>query len=83
MKEISLKVEVLMEMYQAMEQSCDELNDNQNYDKQYNIFRKRQMEMKDKISEKFKEWRKALRAVEMQVIDNLYMTYSQFEDKFS
>jgi hypothetical protein len=31
-KEISLKVEVLMEMFQAMEISCDELNDNTNYD---------------------------------------------------
>lgn len=38
--------------------------------------------MKDKIQEKFKEWRKALRAVEMKIIDSLYMNYAQFEDKF-
>jgi hypothetical protein len=38
--------------------------------------------MKEKIQDKFKEWRKALRAVEMKVIDNLYMNYSQFDDKF-
>jgi hypothetical protein len=38
--------------------------------------------MKEKIQEKFKEWRKALRAVEMKVIDNLYLNYQQFEDKF-
>lgn len=39
--------------------------------------------MKEKIEEKFKEWRKALRAAEMQVIDNLHLHYMQFEDKFS
>ena len=31
-KEINLKVEVLMEMYQAMEQSCDNLHDTSNYE---------------------------------------------------
>jgi hypothetical protein len=39
--------------------------------------------MKEKIQDKFKEWRKALRAVEMKAIDSLYSNYSQFEDKFS
>lgn len=81
-KEISLKVEVLIEMYQAMEVSCDELNDKSNYERQYNIFKKRQNEMKEKVQEKFKEWRKALRAAEMQVLDNLHTHYIQFEDKF-
>lgn len=38
-KEISLKVEVLIEMYQAMELTCDELNNQQNYEKHYNIYR--------------------------------------------
>lgn len=37
--EISLKVEVIMEMYQAVELSCDELNNSENYDKHYNIFK--------------------------------------------
>jgi hypothetical protein len=32
-KEISLKVEVLMEMYQAMGLSCDELNNSENYER--------------------------------------------------
>jgi hypothetical protein len=75
MKEISLKVEVLMEMYQAMEQSCDELQSTEVYEAQYAIFRHRQTEMKERIQDKFKEWRKALRAVEMKVIDNLYLNY--------
>ena len=38
-KEISLKVEVLMEMYQAMELSCEELNVSENYDKHYGVFK--------------------------------------------
>ena len=56
-KEINLKVEVLMEMYQAMEHSCEGLHDKTNYEKQYNIFKKKQNEMKETIQNKFKEWR--------------------------
>jgi len=81
-KEISLKVEVLIEMYQAMEQSCVELNNPENYERQSNIFKNKQNEMKEKIQDKFKEWRKTLRAVEMQAIDSLYQNFSQFEEKF-
>lgn len=39
--------------------------------------------MKDTIQEKFKEWRKALRAVEMQALDNMHAQYIYFEEKFS
>ena len=65
-----------------MELSVEELNVTVNYDKQMNIFKAKQNEMKDRIHEKFKEWRRALRAVEMKVIDQVYMNYAQFEDKF-
>ena len=82
-KEISLKVEVLMEMYQAMELSCEELNVSENYDKHYGVFKQKQAELRDKIQDKFKEWRKALRAVEMKAIDSLYLNCSQFEEKFT
>lgn len=71
-----------MEMYQAMEQSIDDLNDSSSYEAHYNIYKRKQFETKEKIQEKFKEWRKALRAVEIKIIDDLYSTYSQFEDKF-
>ncbi len=83
LKEIELKVEVLMEMYQAMEESCDELSQPSSYDKHYNIYRMKQNEMKDKIHNKFKEFRKSLRALEMKIIDSLYMNYQQYEDKFT
>lgn len=72
-----------MEMYQAMENCCDELNNQENYERHYNIFKAKQNEMKEKIQDKFKEWRRALRAVEMKVIDSLYVNFQQFEDKFS
>lgn len=65
-----------MEMYQAMENSCEELNNQENYDRAYNIFKAKQNEMKERIQEKFKEWRRALRAVEMKAIDSLYMNFS-------
>lgn len=41
------------------------------------------MEVKTQIQEKFKEWRKQIRAVEMKFIDQLYINYGQFEDRFS
>eukprot|EP00347_Sterkiella_histriomuscorum_P020077 403339189 len=58
-KEISLKVEVIMEMYQAMENSCEELNNQENYDRHYNTLKAKQNEIKEKIQDKFKEWREA------------------------
>ena len=82
-KEISLKVEVLMEMYLAMEIQCNQLQDKTAYEKQYNLFKKKQNETKDQISEKFKEMRKALRAAEMQVLENLHQAYGQHEEKFT
>ena len=48
-KEINLKVEVLIEMYQAMEQSCDNLHDKSNYEKHYNNFKRKQNDMKEMI----------------------------------
>lgn len=83
MNEIALKVEVLIEMYQAMELTVQDLNSMDNYEKQMNIFKAKQNEMKDRIHDKFKEWRRALRAVEMKVIDQIYLNYAQFDDKFS
>ena len=65
-----------------MEKSIGDLNDSSTYEAHYNIYKRKQFETKEKIQEKFKEWRKALRALEIKVIDDLYMTYSQFEDKF-
>lgn len=82
-KEISLKVEVIMEMYQAMEMSCDELGNMANYDYHYNILKQKQNIIKEQIHDKFKEWRNALRAVEMKAIDSLYLNFQQFEDKFT
>ena len=45
-KEISLKVDVLKDMYQALHQQCVDLNGNQNYDMHYAVFKKRQQEVK-------------------------------------
>jgi hypothetical protein len=48
-KEINLKVEVLMEMYLAMGNSCEELTDKTNYENKLGLFKKKQNEMKDTI----------------------------------
>jgi len=48
-----------------MEEQCEELGNPENYDKQYNIYKAKQNELKSKIQEQFKEWRKSLRAIEM------------------
>ena len=49
MSEVALKVEVLMEMYQAMDRACTDLKDKSNYDKHYGMYRRKQSEMRDKI----------------------------------
>ena len=48
-KEINLKVEVLMEMYSAMGSSCEELSDKSNYESRLGEFKKQQNEVKDKM----------------------------------
>jgi uncharacterized protein YfbU (UPF0304 family) len=40
-KEISLKVEVIMEMYQAMSAMCEDLRETSAYDKHASTFKKR------------------------------------------
>jgi hypothetical protein len=54
----------------------------QAYDKHYNQFKSRQNDVKQQIQDKFKEWRKQLRAAEMKVIDQMYLNYGAYEDKF-
>jgi hypothetical protein len=66
-----------------MEGTCEDLGVGDNYERQYNIYRARQQDTKERIQAKFKEWRQALRAVEMRAIDDLYSNYQQFEDKFT
>ena len=46
------------------------------------MFKNRQAEVKQIIGDKFKEWRKQLRAAEMKVIDQLYANYAPFEEKY-
>ena len=69
MRLADLMVVVLIELYQAMELSVQELSVPDNYERQMSVFKAKQNDMKDKIHDKFKEWRRALRAVEMKVID--------------
>jgi hypothetical protein len=45
-KEISLKVEVLMDMYHAMHSQQAEMGSMHSYDKHYGVFRGRQNEVK-------------------------------------
>jgi hypothetical protein len=45
-REITLKVEVLMDMYQAMHQQSIDLTGTQAYDRHYQLFKNRQNEVK-------------------------------------
>ncbi len=47
-----------MEMYQAMHQQCLDLGTTTAYDKYYQQYKSRQTEVKNQISDRFKEWRK-------------------------
>lgn len=60
-QDTKMKVEILMEMYEAMEQSCIDLNNKAVFMKYQQQFKRKFNEMKDTIQDKFKEWRKLLR----------------------
>lgn len=45
-KEVELKAEVLMEMYQTLHQQCIDLSSTQAYDRHYQQFKRRQTEVK-------------------------------------
>ncbi len=40
------------------------------------------MDLQEKTQEKFKEWRKAIRALEMKAIDALHQSFEPYENKF-
>jgi hypothetical protein len=56
-KEISLKVEVMMEMFNAMEDSTQDLNNTEVHKHQLNLFKQKQSDIKDQVKAKFKEYR--------------------------
>ena len=72
-----------MDMYHAMHSQQEEMASMHAYDKHYGMFKGRQNEVKQQIQDKFKEWRKQLRAAEMKVIDQMYLQFSVYEDKFT
>jgi hypothetical protein len=59
------------------------LNNTEQYDRHYGLFKKRQADVRGQIEEKFKEWRKQIKAVEMKIIDQMYQSFSNFEDRFA
>jgi hypothetical protein len=59
------------------------LNNTEQYDRHYCLFKKRQADVRGQIEEKFKEWRKQIKAVEMKIIDQMYQSFSNFEDRFA
>lgn len=60
-----------------------EISDKHNYWKFFDKYRAKKEEIKIHIQTEFKRWRKALRALEMKVLDQLHSTsFAHFEEAF-
>ncbi len=76
----SEQLKLLMNEFSAM---ATEISGKQNYWKFFDKYRAKKEELKVHIQNEFKRWRKALRALEMKVLDKLHNnSFAQFEETF-
>ena len=64
MKEVVVRTEVLMEMFEQMDQECAKLQANQNYNNFLCIFNGHKNGLKEQVSAKFNEWREIFNLME-------------------
>lgn len=69
-------------MFQGIEESKNELKDTSLYDEKYAKFTKKQDVIKEKIQEKFKKWRKALKDAEMMLMESVHTHCVPIEEQF-
>lgn len=80
--EISLKAEILITMYQGMEEQKEELNDTEVYDHKYKKFENKLDQHKAKIAAQFKKYRKTLKDAEAALVESLQTHYLPVEEQF-
>lgn len=80
--EISLKAEILITMFQGLEDEKNQLKDTSLFDEKYALFREQQDKVKIRIQDRFKQWRKALKDAECAVLESLHTHYLPSEELF-
>lgn len=66
MKEIEVRTEVLMEMFEQMDQEVEKLQQDATWQTLKNIMIDRKNHLKDTISNKFNEWHEILNKMELE-----------------
>lgn len=80
MQNNSEQLKILINEFTSM---SAEISDKHNYWKFFDKYRAKKEELKIHIQTEFKRWRKALRALEMKVLDQLHnSSFAQFEEAF-
>ena len=80
MKEIEVRTEVLMEMFEQMDQEVEKLQQDTNWQRLKNIMTDRQNHLKTIVSNKFNEWYDVLHKMELEahrVIDDRFVKYDK------
>jgi hypothetical protein len=83
MNEISLRAELLIDIYQLIEQNKSNLGDQKDIDDLYNQFMTKQIALKKHVTNKFKEYYNELLRKEKDVLNTLEKNFDSIEKKFN
>lgn len=81
-KEIALRTELLIDIYELIEQNKNNLGDQKEIDDLYNQFMTKQIALKKHVANKFKEYANELLRKEKDVLNTLERNFDSIERKF-
>ena len=82
LKEIALRTELLIDIYELIEQNKNNLGDQKEIDDLYNQFMTKQIALKKHVANKFKEYYNELLRKEKDVLNTLERNFDLIEKKF-
>lgn len=82
MKEVVVRTEVLMEMFEQLDQECAKLLADQSYQDLLRIFNGTKDNLKGQVSKKFKEWHDILNRMEQNVHETIDERFRNVERAF-
>ena len=80
--EIKIRMEVIMEIYQQMDQECEALQDRTKFKEHQELYEKKKQELKDIVSLQFAEWHENLNNYQNQIHADIDMKYTKFDKYF-
>lgn len=83
MKEIEVRTEVLMEMFEQMDQEVEKLQKDMNWQNLKNIMVDRKNHLKTVITNKFNEWQKILNKMELDAHNLVDKRFEKYEGLFT